>query len=98
MAIHNKQHYKCNGCLKEYKWLDHFNNHICHMRQSKRNKPSFDKSLDHSTDIDMVSYDLTSLFIPNDDDHGHTYNLADLSMVFAPVNTVIGSNQIDDFF
>ena len=25
MAIHDKQHYKCNGCLKEYKRLDHFN-------------------------------------------------------------------------
>ena len=28
MAIHDKQHYKCNGCLKDYKWLDHFNDHI----------------------------------------------------------------------
>ena len=28
MAIHDKQHYKCNGCLKKYKWLDHFNDHI----------------------------------------------------------------------
>ena len=46
----------------------------------------------------MVSYDLTLLFMPNDDDHGHIYDLADLSMAFAPVNTAIGSNQIDDFF
>ena len=68
------------------------------MRWSKRNKLSFDESFDHSTDIDMVSYDLTLLFMPNDDDHGHIYDLADLSMAFAPVNTAIGSNQIDDFF
>ena len=36
--------------------------------------------------------------MPNDDDHGHIYDLADLSMAFAPVNTAITSNQIDDFF
>ena len=36
--------------------------------------------------------------MPNDDDHDDMYDLADLSMAFAPVNEIIGSNQIDDFF
>ena len=98
MAIHDKQHYKYNGCFKDYKWLDHFNSHICHVRRSERNKLSFDESLDHSADIDMASYDLTSLFMPNDDDHDDIYDLADLSMAFTPVNTVIGNNQTDVFF
>ena len=39
MAIHDKQYYKCNCCLKEYKQLDHFNNHICQVRRSKRTNP-----------------------------------------------------------
>ena len=98
MAIHDKQYCKCNGCLKEYKWLDHFKNHICQVRRSKRNKVSFDESLDHPADIDLASYDLTSLLMPNDDDHDDMYDLADLSMAFAPVNEVIGSNQMADFF
>ena len=46
----------------------------------------------------MESYDLTSLFMPNDDDHGDMCYLADLLLAFAPVNKVIGSNQIDNFF
>ena len=36
--------------------------------------------------------------MPNDDHNDDMYDLADLSMAFAPVNKVIGSNQIDDSF